>query len=75
MWAVGYDFGETDAKPLGEKDIQPDILSEEKGVGEHSDLQSTTMSHMQGFKKKKKKTITVFLSEQYAFRKDKVCTV
>lgn len=62
---MGCDFGGTDAKRLGEQDIQPDTLSEEKGVEEHSDLQSTMMSHMQGFKK----IITVFLSAQYTFRK------
>lgn len=46
MWAMGCDFGEMDAKPLGEQNVQPDTLSEEKGEGEHSDLQRTTVSHV-----------------------------
>lgn len=52
MRARGCDFGGTDTKPPQDRDIWGDTVSEEKGVGECT-LQSTKMSHIRSFKKKK----------------------
>ena len=67
MRARGCDFGGTDTKPPQDRDIWGDTVSEEKGVGECT-LQSTKMSHMRSFKKKKNPPL-LFLPEQDAFRR------